>query len=69
MSRQNKNKRTIAQRKQVTKVHKDGVNSWGWKRTTQPKELRHSINFTKKLTSFNKGRCIVRDGKRTSINA
>lgn len=69
MSRQNKNKRVIAQRKQVTKVHKDGVNSWGGKRTSQPKELRNSINFTKKLTSYEKGKCIIREGKRISANA
>lgn len=68
MSRQNKNKRVINQRKQVTKVHQTGVQSLGTKRTKQPKQQRHSVGFTKKLTSFKKGRCIVKDGKRISVS-
>ena len=68
MSRQNKNKRVINQRKQVTKVHQAGVQSLGTKRTKQPKEQRNSVGFSKKLTSFRKGRCIVRNGKRISAN-
>lgn len=69
MSRQNKNKRVISQRKQVTKVHQAGVQSVGTKRTKQPKEQRHSVGFTKKLTSFKKGKYIVKDGKRITANS
>lgn len=69
MSRQNKNKRVISQRKQVTKVHQDGVRSLGTKRTKQPKKQRNSVGFTKKLTSFKKGKYIVKDGKRVSANS
>lgn len=68
MSKANKNTRKINQRKQVTKTHKAGVESLGMKRTKQPKEQRHSVGFTKKLASFKKGRCIVREGKRVSAN-
>lgn len=68
MSRQNKNKRVIDQRKQCTTIHKRSVASSGIKRTRQPKEARASVGFTKKLTSFKKGKCIVKDGKRISIN-
>ena len=68
MGRQNKNKRVINQRKQVTKVHQAGVQSLRTKRTKQPKEQRHSVGFTKKLASFKKGRCIVKEGKRISAN-
>jgi hypothetical protein len=68
ISRQNKNKRVINQRKQVTKTHQAGVQSLGTKRTKQPKEQRHSIGFSKKLTSGKKGRCIVKEGKRISAN-
>lgn len=68
MSRQSKNKRVISQRKQVTKIHQAGVQSVGTRRTKQPKEQRHSVGFTKKLTSFKKGKCIIREGKRISAN-
>lgn len=68
MSRQNKNKRVLAQRKQVTKIHQAGVKSLEIKRTKQPKEQRHSVGFSKKLASFKKGRCIVKEGKRVSAN-
>jgi hypothetical protein len=52
MSRQNKNSRKIALRKQVTATHKQGG----------------KIPFTKKLTSVNKGRCVTVKGVRQSIN-
>lgn len=75
MSRQNKNKRVINQRKQVTKVHQAGVKSFEVlnkglcsKRTKQQKEARHSVGLTKKLLSFRKGRCIVKEGKRISAD-
>lgn len=68
MSRQNKNKRIIKQRKQVTKLHKAGVNRLGMKRTKQPEKQRHAVGFTKKLTSIRKGRCIIMEGKRISAN-
>lgn len=68
MSKANKNARKINERKQVTKVHQAGVTSLGMKRTKQPKKQRNSIGFTTKLTSFKKGRCIVKEGKRISAN-
>jgi len=68
MSRQNKQARVINQRKKVTKVHHNGVQSLGTKRTKQPKEQRTSVGFPKKLASFKKGRCIIKEGKRISAN-
>jgi len=68
MSKANKNKKVINQRKQVTKTHQAGVQSLGTKRTKQPKKQRHSVGFTTKLTSFKKGKCIVKEGKRVSAS-
>lgn len=68
MSKQSKSKRVIEQRKQVTAIHKRSVASSGIKRTKQPKEQRASVGFTTKLTSFKKGKCIVKEGKRVSAS-
>lgn len=57
MSRQNKNKKVIAKRVQVTSLHKKAVATTGLKRTKQPSQGRAVVGFTKKLTSKNKGLC------------
>lgn len=69
MSRQNKNKRVIAKRVQVTALHKKGVAETGFKRTSLNKKTRskYSIAFTQKLTSAKKGRTITVTAKRPSI--
>lgn len=67
MSRQNKQRRVIAEKISVTRVHKKSVQETGVKRAKQ-KKGKASVGFTKKLTSPGKGRCKVVAGKRVSIN-
>lgn len=65
MSRQNKSKKVIARRVQVTALHRKAVASTGLKRTKQPAQGRASIGFTNKLTSRAKGACkTVKDSKK-----
>lgn len=61
MSRQNKNKKVIATRVQVTALHKKGVAATSFKRASLHKKTRsqYSIPFTNKLTSAKKGACKV----------
>lgn len=67
MSRQNKNRRVIATRVQVTSLHKKAVESTGLKRTMQNPQNRIGVGFTKKLTSNNKGFCkIIKEGNSLS---
>jgi hypothetical protein len=64
MSRQNKNKKVIVTRQQVTALHKKGVAETGFKRTSLNAKThsKYSIAFTKKLTNSNKGVCkIIKD--------
>jgi len=59
MSSQNKQKRTIAMRQQVTTAHKGSVQSTGLKRTKQDSG-KARMGFTQKLTSTNKGKMGIR---------
>ena len=56
MSRQSKQKRTIALRQQVTAAHKGSVASTVQKRAMQPVNSRARMGFTTKLTSARKGK-------------
>ena len=68
MSRQNKQAHKIQMRKQITALHKKGVANSGVSRSLQSGKERLTPGFTTKLTSANKGKCIILKGKRVSLS-
>lgn len=75
MSRQNKQKKVIATRVQVTSLHKKGVAATDFKRTSINSKTRsqYSLQRTQKLTSAKKGVCKIVTDKllgriRVSVN-